>query len=138
MNKKWGIGIEHEMRVRFTKSFSELSDDIKKTLPNLKNEYIFMNSNVILYYFKIYETTFFSNNSEKYIDIINDKLYFDNLLLKKNLIELAKKNMPFPLNDTNYFNLNDNNNINTTIDFLNIYLMAYTLYNTPLLFFRYK
>ena len=28
--EKWGLGIEHEMRVRFTNSLNDLSDNIKK------------------------------------------------------------------------------------------------------------
>ena len=61
----WGLGIEHEMRIRFKNKTSQFSFDEK-------DEYIFIDSNILIYYFKIYETLimknyikYISNNSEK-------------------------------------------------------------------------
>ena len=110
--KKWGIGIEHEMRIRFSNFYME------------ENKYIFIDSNTLLYYFRMYEVIIMDNNKD-YYTTEEDNIYCKSVERKKNLLELAKKKKPFPFNEN--YNSND----------LNYYLMIYSLYNAPLLFFHY-
>ena len=137
--KKWGLGIEHEMRVRFKNNISSLPKDVINVLfPDVKNEYIFISSNTLLYYFKTYELSIM-NDFEKYANTEEEKIYLKNLLIKKNLLELAKKKERFPLEDKSIFNIYSNENITkNSLDNLNFYLKVYTLFNTPLLFFSYN
>ena len=86
--KKWGLGIEHEMRIRFKNSISELPKDIiNKIFPSVKDkeeDYIFISSDVLLYYFKMYEPIFMKDFL-KYITNDDEKKYYNTLLLKKYL-----------------------------------------------------
>ena len=133
--KKWGIGIEHEMRIRFKDSIFDLKKDIiLKYFPNFKNEYIFINSNLLLYYYELYEVIIMKNFKKYYNENDANKIYTKNILLKEDLITLAKNKKPYPIKDKNYFNIE---NIENSWNLLEYYLMVYSLYHSPLLFFSY-
>ena len=133
--KKWGIGIEHEMRVRFKDSIFDLKKDIiSKYFPNFKNEYIFIYSNLLLYYYDLYEVIIMKNFKKYYNGDDANKNYTRNILLKEDLLILAKNKKPYPIKDNNYFNINDMEN---SLNLLEYYLMVYSLYHSPLLFFSY-
>ena len=136
---KWGLGIEHEMRVRFKKNISELPKNIQNTLfSNMKNEYIFLDSNTLLYYFRLHEIIIMKD-FEKYASTEDEKIYLKNILLKNNLLEMAKNKIKFPIEDKNYFDIdNGKTKIDNSIKFLSFYLNIYTLYHAPLLFFTYN
>ena len=112
----WGLGIEHEMRIRFKNKTSQFSFDEK-------DEYIFIDSNILIYYFKIYETLIMKNYI-KYISNNSEKQYYNKIILKTKLYEQAINKNPISLNITNK-------------ELINYYLMIYTLFNAPLLFFSY-
>ena len=114
---KWGLGIEHEMRLRFEKTTHELSDENCNKYFNQcdSNKYIFINSEYVLYNFYLYEH-FIQN---------------DRTLNKNNLFQLAKKGLPFPLDIIS-------KNTYKNIELFNFYIYNYTLFNTPLLFLRYN
>ena len=154
--KRWGLGIEHEMRIRFTNKISELNKNIKDIMfKNLTNEYVFIDSRSILYYFKIYEVPLM-RNFNKYMqkggsnnqvhtnkhnsnhDKLKEEEYFNNILLKLELIDLAKKNKPFPIENKIFFDIYDNDKIKNSFELFNYYLMIYSLFNAPLLFFNYN
>lgn len=121
---KWGLGIEHEMRVRFTNKVTE-----NHFFQNIKDEYIFIDSNTILYYFQLYEPIIMTDFI-KYISNKEEEEYFDKILLKNDLYQKAINKNPFPLNS-----------LKTHKDYtelLNYYLIIYTLFNAPLLFFTYN
>jgi hypothetical protein len=74
--KKWGLGIEHEMRVRFQKNTSDLDKNIliklfgnsynkhqfeNNNFLNLNNKYIFADSNLLYYYFRFHEVILMKN-----------------------------------------------------------------------------
>lgn len=133
--KKWGIGIEHEMRIRFKDSIFDLKKDIvSKYFPNFKNEYIFIDSKILLYYYNLYEVIIMKNFKKYYNGDNTNKNYTKNILLKEDLIILAKNKKPYPIQDTNYFNID---NMENSWNLLEYYLMVYSLYHSPLLFFSY-
>ena len=135
---KWGLGIEHEMRVRFKKNISELPQNIIDTLfTNIKNEYMFIDSNTLLYYFKIYETVFMTDFKKFMLDKLdkNEQKYYNKILLKNELFNMAKNKIHFPLEDKKFFDLNDKD---LCIELLSYYLMIYTLYHSQLLFCSYN
>lgn len=139
--KKWGLGIEHEMRIRFKNNISELPKNIQTTLfPSIKNEYIFLDSETLLYYFKMHELTIM-NDFEKYSSTDDEKKYLKNLSLKRILLEKAKNKINFPLNDISFFDISDKYNhikISQSLELLLFYLNMYALYHAPLLFFNYN
>lgn len=114
---KWGLGIEHEMRLRFKKTTYELSDNIRNKYFNQEdgNKYIFINSEYVLYNFYLYEHFMENNMTEN----------------KNKLYELAKKGLPFPLD---FISKNTYKNI----ELFNFYIFNFTLFNSPLLFLRYN
>ena len=152
--EKWGLGIEHEMRVRFTNSLNDLSDNIKKKYfdkdnnininknednkMNNNDSYIFIKSEVLLYYFYLYEMVIMRKFKD-YLKTPEDKKYYENLLIKLDIFDMAKKGMKFPLDDKKYFNLYElNDDIKKkNIELFNLYIYFYTLFHAPLLFFSY-
>lgn len=140
--EKWGLGIEHEMRIRFNNNISDLPKIVRERLftknnQNNDNKYIFMDSTTLLYYFKSYEVSLMKN-FKKYITLDEEKKYFNIILLKLELIELAKSKSPFPTDDKKYLDLSTNENKILSIELLEYYLNIYTLYNAPLLHYTYE
>ena len=138
---KWGLGIEHEMRVRFTNSLNDLSDNIKQTYfdkDNNKDSYIFIKSEVLLYYFYLYEIVIMRKFKD-YLKTPDDYKYYENLLIKLDIFDMAKKGIKFPLDNKKYFNLYElNDDIKKkNIELFNLYVYFYTLFHAPLLFFSY-
>ena len=132
--KKWGLGIEHEMRIRFKHPISELSSNIKeKYFNNYHNEYIFIDSELLLYYFNMHEVPLMKNIEQKDDDIE----YFNTISNKNNLYQFAKNKRPFPLEDETYFNISSEKSKKESIVYLDYYLMIYRLYHAPLLFFNF-
>jgi hypothetical protein len=114
---KWGLGIEHEIRLRFEKTIHELSDNIRNKYFKQEdsNKYIFINSEYVLYNFYLYG------------HLMTDDLTKN----KNNLFQLAKKGLPFPLDVIS-------KNTYKNIELFNFYIFNFTLFNTPLLFLRYN
>jgi hypothetical protein len=138
INTIWGLGIEHEMRIRFKTPVNELSDDYKKNFDNKdQNKYIFADSMTLLYYFYLYEIIIMEK-SNKYMKTPEEKIYYENLRPKLELFTMAKKKTPFPLYNKRYFNLyGDEKKLQSSVEYFNFYLFFYTLYHAPLLFFRF-
>jgi hypothetical protein len=135
--EKWGLGIEHEMCIRFSKKTTDLEKNIKEEL-KIKNEYVFFDSNTLLYYFYIYEIPIMKKFKDYMIESEDTINYYNKILLKNELLYNAKNNIPFPLENKNYFNLSNNLTIKDTIEFIDFYLMIYCLYHSQLLFFNYN
>jgi hypothetical protein len=147
-NEKWGLGIEHEMRIRFSNSLNDLSDDVKKKyfseeilntyLQKKDNKYIFIQSDLLLYYFYLYEIILMRDFKD-YLKTPEDEKYYKNLLLKLEIFTIAKNGKKFPLNNEKYFNLysTDQKIIDKNIDLFNTYIFFYTLFHAPLLFFSF-
>lgn len=142
INKKssttWGIGIEHEIRIRFKNSINELLNDYKNNFSKEdQNKYIFADSTTILYYFYLYEIIIMEK-SNKFMKTSEEKEYYEYLRPKLELFTMAKKKEPFPLSNKRYFNLyGDEKKIKLNIEYFNFYLFFYTLYHSPLLFLRF-
>ena len=147
--EKWGLGIEHEMRVRFTNSLNDLSDDVKKkyfiketnknnNTSKFNDKYIFVKSELLAYYFYLYEIIIMRNFKD-YIKTPEDQQYYDSLLEKLSIFIIAKRGDGFPLDDKKYFDLYSNNETIKTknIVMFNTYIFFYTLFHAPLLFFSY-
>ena len=136
--KKWGLGIEHEMRIRFEKSINDLPKNVQdKLFYNVKNKYIFIDSSTLLYYFKMYEIIFMKDFG-KYAKTNEEKLYNNIILLKRELLELAINNNPFPINDKKFFNLDTPEDKHISMQLFKTYLNYYTIYNAPILLFEYN
>ena len=118
--EKWGLGIEHEMRVRFSNSLNDLSDDIIKKYFNKEinknntsksnDKYIFVKSELLAYYFYLYELIIMRNFKD-YIKTPEDQKYYDTLLEKLSIFIIAKRGDKFPLDDKKYFDLYSNNKV---------------------------
>jgi hypothetical protein len=145
--KKWGLGIEHEMRIRFQKNTSDLDKNIidnlfgnlGNNLENINNKYIFADSNLLYYYFRLHEVILMKNFKD-FIKIDEEKKYYESISVKLELYELAKNKKEFPYNNKKFFNIEDlaNFDINKSLEYLDFYIMIYSLYNSPLLFFSYN
>ena len=126
MQKTWGLGIEHEMRIRFEKNIYEIPENIvNQFFKNMNSKYIFIDSELLLYYFYLYEINF-SNNFIKYYS--QDSEYLNIIESKKKLFTLAKNGHHYPINDLSYKNK----------ELINYYIFFYCLYNSPLCFLRYN
>jgi hypothetical protein len=137
--KKWGLGIEHEMRIRFNNNISDLPKIVRERLfsKDNNNKYIFIDSNSLLYYFKFYEVPLMKN-FKKYINLDEEKKYFDIILIKLELIEMARNKTPFPIYNKKYFDFSSNETKKIGIEFFEYYLNIYALYNAPLLYYKYN
>ena len=114
---KWGLGIEHEMRLRFEKTTHELSENIRNKYFDQEdsNKYIFINSEYVLYNFYLYGHLMANDLTKN----------------KNNLFQLAKKGLTFPLDIIS-------KNTYKNIELFNFYIFNFTLFNSPLLFLRYN
>ncbi len=132
--KHWGLGIEHEMRIRFDTKF-------KKNIGLNSNQdidnHIFINSYTLLYYFNIYETTIMKNFN-KYLVTDEEKKYYDKIYLKRQLLDIINKKGKYPFENTLFYNKENENTFKETKELINFYINHYTLHNAPFLFFEYN
>jgi len=137
--KKWGLGIEHEMRLRFTNKINEIPKIlIKELFQNMDNNYIFIDSFTILYYFKLYEPIIMKK-FEEYINTKDEKEYYRKIMIKNDIIYRAKNKLPFPIDNKYFFDLFSTNEIAMeSIELLNFYILMYSLYHSELLFFNFN
>lgn len=132
--KHWGLGIEHEMRIRFE---NKISTQFRLKPDQKTDDHFFINSNTLLYYFNIYETNIMKNFN-KYAVTEREKKYYDTIYLKNELLDLIYKNGKYPFQNNLFYNLSSNENIKQTKDLIDFYINYYTLNNAPLLFFDYN
>jgi len=134
--KQWGLGIEHEMRIRFENKLSEKSG---LNLDENIDDHIFINSKTLLYFFNIYETTIMKDFN-KYVDLNIKKYdaYYNTIILKNQLLDIIYKNGKYPFQNNIFYNLSTDENIKRTKNLIDFYINHYTLNNSPLLFFNYN
>ena len=124
--KNWGIGIEHEMRIRYSKK-----------IPEFPNEYIFVSSFLLLYFFGIYEQTVMKKFN-KYVITDEEKKYYDKIALKNIIKDMAIDKKPYPLDNKLFFDIESTlEKMSETKELLKYYISIYTLYHAPLLYFSY-
>ena len=119
----WGLGIEHEVRLRFTNKLDILNindDNVKDIYENFKYvpEYIFINSNFILNMYNKYVKLLLNEyhmNNNKDISENNHYIFLNNLVNKKK---------EYPFDNIIYFNIN---NIHNTNDYLDYYFKIYKI-----------
>lgn len=139
----WGIGIEHEMRVRFEKGYFQFSkeftqsffpDMMMKTLQN-SSGYIFLNALLLMYYF--FENEVFQMKTYfEYAKTKEELMYSNEILIMYNLFKKAKSKQMYPLDNELYFKRSkDKEQIELNLKRFKFYLKIYNLYHNPLLFF---
>ena len=127
----WGLGIEHEMRIRFTNKLTILNLDdfiIKKIVEDYKYipDYLFIESNFLLNLFTKYSIKildYYNNKNSK-----NSKNSKNNKKLNINnenpfvyIKYCIDSNVEYPLEHSTYFN----DNIDSWIDYLRYYIWLY-------------
>lgn len=132
--KHWGLGIEHEMRLRFKNKISKESDlNLNEDIDN----HIFINSYTLLYYFNIYETTIMKDFN-KYVITDKEKKYYDKIYLKNALLDIISKKDKYPFQNNLFYNKDTEESFKLTKELMDYYIDHYTLNNSPFLFFEYN
>jgi len=125
---KWGLGIEHEMKLKFEYPLTQISDDIKKKIfgkISSNQTHVMISSLMVLFYFYIIE----SNIERPFIiDHPYEKIYN----IKKNIYEHAKLKKKFPFDNSDYYSLKKEDFIRN-ISYFEYYLFIYSLYHYPFL-----
>ncbi len=139
----WGIGIEHEMRVRFEKGYFQFSKEFTESffpdimIKTLKNSsgYIFINALVLMYYF--FENEVFQMKTYfEYAKTKEELMYSNEILILYDLYKKAKYKEMYPVDNELYFKRSSNKEqIKLNIKRFKFYLKIYNLYHNPLLFF---
>ena len=132
--KYWGLGIEHEMRIRFEKKFDK---NIGLNLNQDFDNHIFINSFTLLYYFNIYETTIMKDFN-KYLITDQEKKYYDKIYLKNKLLDIVNKKGKYPFQNSLFYNKENESSFSMTKELIDLYIHHYTLHNSPFLFFEYN
>jgi hypothetical protein len=141
----WGLGIEHEMRVRFEKGFYQFSKDFTSSffpsmmIETLQNSsgYIFVNSKILLFYFFFMEV-FLCKHYFQYAKTKEEKKYANEIVIMYDLYQKAKAKEMFPLDNPLYFErTNHIEKIERNIKFVYFYIQIYCLYHYPLCFFDF-
>lgn len=101
---KWGLGIEHEMRLRFTNKLDvlNLEDDNIKYIYNQFGyipEYLFINSSLLLEIYKKYVNKLLINKPLNNPIITND--------IDQNINDLVMQKKEYPFDDIKYFDINN-------------------------------
>ncbi len=140
----WGIGIEHEMRVRFEKGYYQFTKEfVKSFFPNQMGKllektsgYIFVNSIILLYYF--YESEVFEMKRYfEYAKTDKEKQYSNEILILYDLYNKAKSKVLYPLDNPLYFKRsNEKKDFEKNLKRIKFYLKIYSLYHNPLLFYN--
>lgn len=129
-SKHWGLGIEHEMRIRF-------NNKLKKNTDQDFDNHIFINSFTLLYYFNIYEQIIMKNFN-KYVITEDEKKYYDIIYLKNQLLDIINKKDKYPFQNSLFYNKENEISYNQSKQLIDFYINHYTLHNSPLLFFEYN
>lgn len=140
----WGIGIEHEMRVRFQKNIRDFPSDfaehffpktMKTTLYD-SSGYIFINSYILQYYFQWMKIPIGKYYFE-YAKTEEEKEFSQELLILFDLFRKAKAKELYPLDHPLYFQRsNEKSQINKNIQRVKFFISVYSLYHHPLLFYH--
>jgi hypothetical protein len=139
----WGIGIEHEMRVRFKKGYYQFSKDftsrffpppMEMTIKN-SSGYIFIQSYILMYYFDLLNV-FLLKRFFEFTENDEEKKYANDILILYDLYLRAKSKKEFPLDNPLYFiRSNKHKDFIKNRNHIQFYLKMYNLYHNPMLFF---
>ncbi len=139
----WGIGIEHEMRVRFEKGYFQFSKEFTESFfPEVMNKllktssgYIFVNALLLMYYF--FESEVFQMKTYFEFAKTKDELIYSNeILILYDLFKRAKNKQMYPLDNDLYFKRSsDKEQIKLNIKRFKFYIKMYNLYHNPLLYY---
>lgn len=143
-NIHWGIGIEHEMRVRFQKKYIQLSQELSSSFfPSEMTQtlqessgYLFVNSMVLLFYFKFMKP-FLCKTFFQYAKTEKEKEFANEMTIFYDLYKKAKSKTMYPLDNPLYFiRSEDPIQIQKNKRYVEFYIKMYSLYHYPLLFFE--
>lgn len=140
----WGVGIEHEMRVRFNKGYYQFTKEFVKTffpdnmgiMLEKTSGYIFINAIILLYYF--FENEVFEMKTYfEYAKTDKEKEYSNEIIILYDLYNKAKSKVLYPLDNALYFKRSeDKTQVEKNKKRIKFYLKIYSLYHNPLLFFN--
>ncbi len=139
----WGVGIEHEMRVRFKKGYYQFSKEFtERFFPppmdlTLKNSsgYIFIQTYILMYYFEILKV-FLLKRFFEFTQNDEEKKFSNEILILYDLYLRAKSKKEFPLDNPLYFvRSNKYQEFKRNKKHIQFYLKMYNLYHNPMLFF---
>lgn len=139
----WGIGIEHEIRVRFKKGYYQFSKEFtERFFPppmdlTLKNSsgYIFIQSYILMYYFQNLKV-FLLKRFFEFTENDEEKKYANEILILYDLYLRAKSKKEFPIDNPLYFvRSGAYHDFNRNKNHIEFYLKMYNLYHNPMLFF---
>ncbi len=140
----WGIGIEHEMRIRFQKNIRDFPPEFSshffpKTMFSTLNDssgYIFLNSYILLYYFQWMKVPI----GKYYFDYAKtdeEKNFAQELVILYDLFRKAKAKELYPLDHPLYFQRsNEKSQIKKNIERVKFFISIYSMYHHPLLFYH--
>ncbi len=141
---KWGLGIEHEVRLRFQKNIYEFSNEFsskffpQELVRTLKDTsgYIFLNSYQLLYFFRKCEV-FQLKHFFQYAKTDKEKEYANEIVILYDLYKKAKNGERYPLQNPLYFKREtDIHTFSNNFKKIKFYIEMYSLYHYPLLFFN--
>jgi hypothetical protein len=124
---RWGLGIEHEMKLRFEKSLdkipSHISIDILRYDFSKESSYLFLSAETALFYFYIYESQL-----ERPVKINHP--YEKKYILKQKIFRMAKAGKKYPFHDPNFY-IPGVDHFIKNITFFEFYMFIYRLYHFP-------
>ena len=121
----WGLGIEHEMRLRFSNKIdiSNMTDNNIKIIYKefgYVPEYLFINSNLLLNLYNKYTKLLLIDYKNNINNKINNTEQFNTLY--KYLDNLIIKKKEYPFDDIKFYDINNKEN---TINYLYYYFTSY-------------
>ena len=140
----WGIGIEHELRIRFEKNIRDFPSDfsehffpktMKSTLYD-SSGYLFINSYILQYYFQMMKVPIGKFYFE-YAKTEEEKEFAQELVILYDLFRKAKAKELYPLDHPLYFQRSsEKSKVKKNIERVKFFISIYSLYHHPLLFYH--
>lgn len=135
-----GLGIEHEIRMRFTKEV-DIKEIIKESdMRNIDiskySKYLFINTIYLVDYFNKTKRNILLNFNKSMATNKEELDFAAKNILKRKVIDMAIKKKKYPFNDKNFYVFTYNNKIYQEL--FEIYHTTYLKYHYPLMYFKVK
>ena len=142
-----GLGIEHEMRMRFTKEVDIkeiIKESDKKNIDLSKySKYLFIKTTFITDYFYKMEEEILLNFDKSMATNQEERDYAALNILKREVIDLAIKKKKYPFNDKKFYVFISQKSSKKQLhinrekkELLNLYINTYSKYHYPLMYYR--
>ena len=142
-----GLGIEHEMRMRFTNEIDVkeiIKESDKKNIDLSKySKYLFIRTNFIIdYFYKIKERILLNFNKSMATNQ-EERDYAALNILKREVIDLAIKKKKYPFNDKKFYIFTSQKSSKKQLhiniekqELLKLYINTYSKYHYPLMYYK--